>query len=87
MNWFNKHKVNILKWPATSPDLNPIENLWDIIDKKLTNYYLTTGNDLQQAILKLWLEIPVETCENLVQSMPRRINSCISAKGSSFSKY
>ena len=87
MNWFNKHKVNILKWPATSPDLNPTENLWDIIDKKLTNYYLTTVNDLQQAILKLWLEIPVETCENLVQLMPRRINSCISAKGNCFSKY
>ena len=42
VNWFNKHTVNILKWPATSPDLNPIENLRDIIDKKLTNYYLTT---------------------------------------------
>jgi transposase len=42
------NKINILFWPATSPDLNPIENVWNIIDKKLKNYRSTTVNNLQQ---------------------------------------
>ncbi len=87
MNWFKKNKITILDWPAISPDLNPIENLWDIIDKKLTNYHPTTVNDLQQIILKLWSEMSTETCQKLVESMPRRMHTCIRAKGNTFSKY
>ncbi|CAF4163843.1 unnamed protein product, partial [Rotaria sordida] len=87
MNWFKKNKINTLDWPATSPDLNVIENIWDIIDKKLTNYHPTTVDELQQLILKLWTEIPVETCQNLVQSISRRLETCIRVKGNTSSKY
>jgi len=87
MNWFKKNKINTLDWPATSPDLNVIENIWDIIDKKLTNYHPTTVDELQQLILKLWTEIPVETCQNLVQSISRRLETCICVKGNTSSKY
>ncbi|CAF2781502.1 unnamed protein product [Rotaria sp. Silwood2] len=87
MKWFKKNKINLLDWPAVSPDFNVIENLWDIIDKKLTNYRLTNINDLQQAIMKLWEEIPPITCENLVRSMPRRMKQSIRAKGNTSSKY
>jgi hypothetical protein len=51
MNWFKKSKINIFDCPATSPDLNPIGNLRNISDKKLTNYHPTIVNDLQQMIL------------------------------------
>ncbi len=34
-SWFNDHGVTVLDWPANSPDLNPIENLWDIVKRKM----------------------------------------------------
>ncbi len=34
-SWLNDHGVGVLDWPANSPDLNPIENLWDIVKRKM----------------------------------------------------
>lgn len=31
------NRVRVIEWPAQSPDLNPIENLWDQIDRKLVS--------------------------------------------------
>ena len=39
MNWFKENKMNVLDWSAVSSDFNVIENLWDIIDKKLSQSF------------------------------------------------
>ncbi len=36
-SWLNDHGVGVLDWPANSPDLNPIENLWSIVKRKMRN--------------------------------------------------
>ncbi|CAF3997138.1 unnamed protein product [Rotaria magnacalcarata] len=87
MKWLKKNKINLLDWPAVSPDFNAIENLWDIIDNKLNDYRLNNVNDLQQAILEIWTKISNETCDNLVWSMPRRIKKCVCVKGNTSAKY
>ena len=87
MNWFKENKINVLNWPTVSSNFNVIKNICDIIDKELTNHSLTNVNDLQPAILKLWTEIPVEICENLVRSMPRRMKQSVHVNGETSLKY
>ena len=88
MKSLKKNNVNILNRPATSPDLNVIENIWDIIDKKknLQISIARTLNDLQQIIFRLRSEISIKTYENLVQSMPERLQNCIGMKGKNIFK-
>ena len=87
-NWLETNKINILAWPPQSPDLNPIEHLWQHLKKKLAEYETEP-----HGILKLWdrvevewNKIPVDICTNLIENMPRRIAEVLKVKGG-YTKY
>ncbi|CAF1115017.1 unnamed protein product [Didymodactylos carnosus] len=86
MKWLKDKNINVMKWPPSSPDLNPIENLWDNIDKKLRYLKPTNVTQLEQMIHDLWNKVSCQECQSLVDSIPRRIRQCIKARGNSFSK-
>ena len=79
---FSDNSVELLDWPGNGPDLNPIENLWQIVKNKLQTKSLNSRDNLKREISRVWyLEITKEVCENLVSSMPRRIKAVLENKG------
>ncbi len=80
-SWFNDHGVTVLDWPANSPDLNPIENLWGIVKRKMRDTRPNNADELKAAIKATWASIPPQQCHKLITSMPRWIEAVIKAKG------
>ncbi len=80
-SWFNDHGVTVLDWPANSPDLNPIENLWGIVKRKMRDTRPNNADDLKATVKETWASIPPQQCHKLITSMPRRIEAVIKAKG------
>ena len=80
--FFKESKLNVLEWPGNSPDLNPIENLWAIIKKRLQKYDCTTKSKLIEGIIQIWYhdEELQNLCSKLVDSMPTRVAMLINAK-------
>ena len=80
--WLTDQGIQVLDWPGNSPDLNPIENLWTIMKRKLKQYRPTSMQDLIYYIKRVWCqEVTPEVCQRLVHSMPRRISYVLKARG------
>ncbi|XP_065360308.1 uncharacterized protein LOC135954163 [Calliphora vicina] len=73
--------IEVLDWPSSSPDLNPIENLWAIMKRKLRNDPQRTTSALKDKIQEIWDLITPEECKNLIVTMPKRIDAVLKSKG------
>lgn len=73
-------------WPGNSPDLNPIKNLWAILQNKLDNLKTPPSNiqQLEHALKEAWSEISPETLSNLIESMPERIKKVLETDGKEY---
>lgn len=81
--YFEDVKLTVMEWPPYSPDLNPIEHLWSFIKRKLGMYPQepTSIHELWNRVQQEWNAIPDSLCKSLIESLPRRINAVIKAKG------
>jgi transposase len=86
--YFKDQEYQVLNWPAQSPDLNPIEHLWNHLKKQLSQYEEPPNGILQlwERVQKEWDAIPPAVCQNLIESMPRRVEALLRAKGG-YTKY
>ncbi|GFW33193.1 transposable element Tc3 transposase [Trichonephila clavipes] len=66
-----------------SPDLNPIENVWDALGRQVAgrNYPPTNKNTLIRALTEEWDKLPQQLLNNVVQNMVRRVECCITLHG------
>ncbi len=81
--FLDKQGVNRLQWPAQSPDLSPIENLWKqikIIISKRRHRVKNIGM-MERALEEVWPTIKAETLRTLNNSMPKRLDLCLKNKG------
>ena len=76
-----KGHIQVIRWPSQSPDLNPIENLWNIVKMKRKEFKATSAVHLFAKIQEIWFDLPTETLNKLVESMPTRIQAVIAVKG------
>ncbi len=83
-DWFLEHdnEFTLLKWPPQSPDLNPIEHLWDVVEREIhiIDVQPTNLQQLRDAIMSIWIKISEECFQHPVESMPRRIKAVLKAK-------
>lgn len=81
--WLGNQNFKVMEWPAQSPDLNPIENLWSIVKRRLGQYQSAPSNfdDLWRRVEQEWNNIPKGIFENLVESMPKRMKNVTENKG------
>ena len=81
--YLQAHNIDVLPWPAFSPDLNPIEHLWEELDRRVRRRDNPPSSvlELEQALLQEWNNIPQMTVNNLIKSMTRRVQSALDANG------
>ena len=86
--WFTDNSVEVLDWPAQSPDLNPIEHLWQHLKQQLATYEADpcSIHELWEHVEVEWNKIPPQICINLIESMPRHVAAVLRAKGG-YTKY
>lgn len=82
--WLARNGIKYIKdWPANSPDLNPIENLWHHIKNKLGQYATRPKNkdELWDRFTVEWYKLTKEDMDPYYNSIPKRIQAVIKAKG------
>ena len=81
--WLYNNMVSTMIWPACSPDMNPIENLWSQLSRTVSQggRQFDEFDDLREAIFHAWDIIPLERLQSLATSMPRRLVELVDKRG------
>ena len=76
-----ENRITVIDWPSNSPDLNPIENMWQIVKNNVEKRMPQNVAELKQFMTEEWEAIPQETVNNLVRSMKKRCNLVLEKNG------
>lgn len=81
--YLNEVNVTAMDWPARSPDMNPIEHVWDHLGWTLQQdgFPCRTLDELQNKLSMFWNNLGQEYIQNLFEGMPRRMQAVITARG------
>ncbi|XP_011270618.1 hypothetical protein CAOG_08947 [Capsaspora owczarzaki ATCC 30864] len=81
--WFSANNIGLITWPENSPDLNPLEDGWDLIKAEVyKSKSMKTQEALWQRFQRVYEKVLTpDVCLGLIDSMPRRIQAVLSAGG------
>jgi transposase len=82
-DFLQDRNVSVLPWPTKSLDLNPIEHIWDLLDRRVRTRAIPPRNvwELAGALVEEWGNISQQELANLVQSMRRSCTAVLNAAG------
>ncbi len=71
--------IPVFAWPAYSPDISPIEQVWDALDQRIRQRVPLPANiqQLRTAIKEEWINIPQATINNPINSMQGDVLHCV----------
>ena len=75
--------ITDMVWPAKSPDLNCIENMWGEMARRVYHggRQFESEEDLLEAIYYEWNNIGLDYVRDLIRSMPNRADECLKKRG------
>ena len=81
--WFHSNKIRVLKLPGNSPDMNPIENLWESLKNEIHSEPISTKRELIKKLINVWFhnEKISRFRKNFIECMPERIKALKPSKG------
>lgn len=81
--WLQDERISLLDWPASSPDLNPIENVWALMKERINRRRPrpATLETMRVAIQEEWDAISPTEIDSYISSMPRRVQAVIAMRG------
>ena len=83
--FIHNNAVQNIPWPAMSPDLNPLEHVWDILGRRIKSRDPPPQNlhQLEAALHEEWRQLPMQRFQRLVRGMRRRLEAVIQVRGGS----
>ncbi|KYB24688.1 Transposable element Tcb1 transposase-like Protein [Tribolium castaneum] len=81
-DFFNACNIEVIDWPARSPDLNSIEHIWNTLGQRLKEHQ--PNQDLQHVeaiLMELWEQLDPQYIRRLVESIPRRCAEVLRVRG------
>jgi transposase len=79
--WFHNHGIDLIDWPAWSPDLNPIENLWSDLKRRVYTHHAKTMEELEHWIGMEWQATDLNFISHICSSMPQRLQLVLDNNG------
>lgn len=71
--------LELMDWPNQSPDLNPIKQIWDLVDSKIDHTEVSSTASLWEQLETIWNSVTKETVETYIKTVPARMQAVIKA--------
>ena len=80
-SYFEQCSFPLLDWPSQSPDLNPIEHIWEYMTRELHGFKAKNKDELFKKVEEIWYKTPLSLVHKPVDSMKNRVLEAIKANG------